>query len=83
MDFWSEKTKKKGSMRIHRSPCGRYQLTIWDHKTGWNTWEHTSGLVEEVSEKRDDETDQQYKGRIWVSQINRNYSVFPFCWLAR
>ena len=83
MDFWSEKTKKKGSEQIHTSPCGRYKLTIWNHTTGRNTWDYTSGLVEEVSEKRDDETDQLYKGRIWVARINRNYSAFPFCWLVR
>jgi hypothetical protein len=34
MDFWGEKTKIEGSEQIHTSPCGRYKLTIWDHKTG-------------------------------------------------
>jgi len=83
MEFWSEKTKIKGSEQIHTSPCGHYKLAIWDHTTGRNTWKYTSGLVEEVSEKGNNETNQQYKGRIWVARINRNYSAFPFCWLVR
>ncbi len=83
MDLWSEKTKKEGSEQIHTSPCGRYKLTIWNHTTGPNTWDFTSGLVEEVCEKGDDETYQHYKGRIWVARIKRNYSAFPFCWLVR
>lgn len=82
-DYWSDENKIPGRDVEHVSPCGRYQLTISEHKTGEGCWHYTSATLRLNAPREEGEEDRNYNYRTRIAFLKRNYSHFPFCWFPQ